>query len=92
MNEDIYSPSAKEFRLAFVAFVLAVSSVAYHRGREFGPKRMAYVARHLANEFSEKFTERDAEQLLADFAEGSRRPLEHCLRSSYTLRAGILKV
>lgn len=75
MEEDIYSPSVEEFRLAFVAFMLAVSSVAYHRGRKFGPKRMAYVARSLAKEFSEKFTARDAELLMADSAEGSRGPL-----------------
>lgn len=75
MDRDIYSPSAEDFRLAFIAFMLAVSSVAFRRGSKFGPKRMAYIARHLANEFSEKFTVTVAEQVMADFAEDSRKPL-----------------
>ncbi len=75
MEEDIYFPDAKEFRLAFIAFMLTVSSVAFHRGRKFGPKRMAYIARHLANEFSEKFSDEDAKQVIADHAEHSRKSL-----------------
>jgi hypothetical protein len=75
MDEDIYSPSVEEFRLALIAFVLAVSSVAFHRGREFGPQRMAYIARHLADEFSNRITERDAALMMADFPEASRTSL-----------------
>ncbi len=75
MEKDIYSPSADEFRLAIVAFVLAVSSVAFHRGREFGPRRMAYIAKHLAAEFAERFTVKDADQAMAGLAEDSSRAL-----------------
>ena len=67
MDDSINIPSADEFRLAFIAFMLVASSVAFHRGRKFGPERMAYIARQLANEFAERFTVRDAERVMAWF-------------------------
>jgi len=75
MEEDIYSPSAEEFRLALIAFVLVASSVAFHRGRESGPRRMAYIAKHLANEFKERLTTKDAEEAIGSVANDSRRTL-----------------
>ena len=75
MEEPIYAPSPEEFRLALVAFVLAVSSVAFHRGREFGPVRMAYVARQLADEFAARFMAGDAMAVMADFSGDSQTAL-----------------
>jgi hypothetical protein len=75
MEEPIYAPSPEEFRLALVAYVLAVSSVAFHRGREFGPVRMAYVARQLADEFAARFMAGDAMAVMADFSGDSQTAL-----------------
>lgn len=75
MEEDIYSPSVEEFRLALIAYVLAASSVAFHRGREFGPRRMAYIARHLADEFATRLTAMDAENAIGNLSGDSRRAL-----------------
>jgi len=75
MEEEIYLPSVEEFRDALIAFVLAVSVVAFHRGREFGPKRFSFVARHLADEFRERFTLGDAEAIISEFREDSMSSL-----------------
>jgi len=72
MEEEIYSPSIEEFRLAFIAFVLAAGSVAFHRGREFGPRRLAYIAKHLADEFAGRFTTSDAEQAMVGLGDSKR--------------------
>jgi hypothetical protein len=72
IEDDVYSPSAEEFRMALIAFMLTAGSIAYHRGREFGPKRFSYIATNLANEFSERFTINDAEIVIADFADSKR--------------------
>lgn len=44
-------------------------------GREFGPERFSYVARHLADEFSERFTLQDAEVIISEFREDSMSSL-----------------
>ena len=67
MDEEIYIPSAEELRLAIIAFVLAVCVVAFHRGREFGPKRFSFVAKYLGREFSERISVDDAEAIMSDF-------------------------
>jgi hypothetical protein len=74
MEEDIYYPSVEEFRLAFIAFVLAASSVAILRARRFGPMRLAYISRQLADEFAGSFTANDAGQAMAGL-ENSKRVL-----------------
>ena len=67
MEEEIYVPTVEELHYAIIAFVLAVSVVAFHRGREFGPKRFSFVSRQLGREFSERISITDAEAVMADF-------------------------
>jgi hypothetical protein len=67
MEQRIHAPDAREFQRGMVAFVLTVGAIAYVRAREFGPRRMGYVARQLALEFQERFTEEHAQAVVADF-------------------------
>jgi len=75
MEQEIYSPSVEEFRDALIAFVLTVSVVAFHRGHKFGPKRFSFVARHLADEFRERFTLQDEGEIISEFREDSKSSL-----------------
>lgn len=73
MDRPISSPSANDFQLAFIAFILAASSVAFLRGSEFGPKRMAHIAKHLAHEFARRFSIEDAIQIMKSFEDDHSR-------------------
>ncbi|RZU98548.1 hypothetical protein [Spiribacter vilamensis] len=75
MEQDIYSPNPDEFRDAFIAFMLTVSSVAFHRGCEFGPMRMAYIAQYLAHEFKDRFSVEDAAIVMEDIGADSELAL-----------------
>lgn len=67
MEQRVQAPDAREFQRGMVAFVLTVGAIAYVRSRDFGPRRMGLVARQLAQEFGERFTEGDAQAVVADF-------------------------
>lgn len=67
MEQRIVAPSSEDFRRGLIAFVQTVGAVAVLRSQHAGPRRMGYVARHLADEFTRRLAPEDARAVVLDF-------------------------